>query len=315
MKRRLITLRRIFIAGFKNFFRNSWLSIAATAVMIVALVNMLSAVVLNVTTNKAVTELSTNLKVSVYIKDDAKESDIFALKQVFEDNQYVAEVEYVSKEQARDQFVASFQEDPALLEGLALIGGNSLPASVEIGVSDLSKIEEVGEIAKQEQYSAVVDNVSLGKTEVKSTLNRAAGVQKFITFATVITAAIFALVSVLIIFNTIRMAIFTRSDEIRTQKLLGATPGYIRGPFLVESAMYGIFAGIISASVIYGGVSFLGSKIATSDELGLVQTYELFAKEPAVIALMFAGSITVGIIVGITSSYLALKRYLKIKHW
>lgn len=315
MRRRLITLRRILIAGFKNFFRNAWLSIAATAVMVVALTNMLSAVVLNVTTNKAVTELSTNLKVSVYIIDGASEQDVLSLKQVFDNNEFVAETEYVTKEQARDEFVASFQEDPELLEGLALIGGNSLPASLEIGVSDLSKIEEVGSIAEQQQYSNIVESVSLGKTEVKSTLDRAAGVQRFITIATVATAAIFALVSVLIIFNTIRMAIFTRSDEIRTQKLLGATPGYIRGPFLVESGMYGTVAGIISAGVVYGVVNFLGSKIATSDELGLVQTYELFAKEPYVIALMFAGSIAVGIFIGVVSSYIALKRYLKIRHW
>lgn len=315
MKRRLITLRRIFIAGFKNFFRNAWLSIAATAVMVVALTNMLSAVVLNVTTNKAVSELSTNLKVSVYIKPESAEADILALKQVFENNQYVAKTEYISQDQARDNFVASFKEDPALLEGLALIGGNSLPASIEVGVKDLSKIEEVGNIAKQEQYSSIVDNVSLGKTEVKATINRAAGVQKFITIATIVTAAVFAFVSVLIIFNTIRMAIFTRSDEIRTQKLLGATPGYIRGPFLVESSMYGVTAGIISSGVVYGVVNFLGGKIATSDELGLVQTYELFAKEPLVIALMFASSIAMGVLIGVISSYIALKRYLKIRYW
>ena len=315
MRRRLITLRRILIAGFKNFFRNAWLSIAATAVMVVALTNMLSAVVLNVTTNKAVSELSTNLKVSVYIKPDSSEKDILALKAVFESNQYVAETEYISQDQARDNFVASFKEDPALLEGLALIGGNSLPASIEVGVKDLSKIEEVGNIAKQEQFSNIVDNVSLGKTEVKATISRAAGVQKFITVATIVTAAVFAFVSVLIIFNTIRMAIFTRSDEIRTQKLLGATPGYIRGPFLVESSMYGITAGIVSASVVYGVVNFLGSKIATSDELGLVQTYELFAKEPLIIALMFMSSIAMGILIGVISSYIALKRYLKIRFW
>jgi cell division transport system permease protein len=315
MRRRLITLRRIFIAGFKNFFRNAWLSIAATAVMVVALTNMLSAVVLNVTTNKAVSELSTNLKVSVYIKEASPEQDVLALKQVFDTNEFVAESEYITQEQARENFVNSFQEDAELLEGLALIGGNSLPASLEVGVSDLSKIEEVGAIAQQQQYSAIVDSVSLGKTEVKATLDRAAGAQRFVTIATVITAAIFALVSVLIIFNTIRMAIFTRSDEIRTQKLLGATPGYIRGPFLVESSVYGIVAGIISAGTVYGVVNFLGGKIAGSDELGLVQTYELFGKEPLVIALMFAGSITVGVIIGIISSYIALKRYLKIRHW
>lgn len=315
MKRRLITLRRIYIAGSKNFIRNSWLTIAATAVMVVALVNMLTAVVLNVTTKNAVSELSTNLKVSVYLNDDFKEARAAQLKQAFENDQYVKEVNYVTKEKAQDQFMESFKEDPKLLEGLALIGSDSLPASIEVGVSDLSKMEEVGNIAKDKQYEDLVNSVSLGKTEVKETINRAATVQKFITISTLTTALVFAIVSILIIFNTIRMAIFTRSDEIRTQKLLGATSYFIRGPFLVESSLYGVLAGVISASVVVGGIYFLGDKISSTEELGLTDTYNMFTKQPITIAMMYIGSITAGVIIGITSSYLALKRYLKIRNW
>lgn len=312
MRRKLITLRRIAIAGVKNFFRNSWLTVAATAVMVVALTIILMAVVLNVTARNAIGEMSKNLKVSIYIKDDAKTEVVAQLKRELTTNPYVAEVDYISKEQAQQQFSDSFQNDQKLLEGLALIGGNTLPASFEVSVSNLSKINEVGEIPKQEVFKDVVDDVTIGKTDVRKTIDRAAAAQRFITTASVIAAAIFAVVSMLIIFNTIRMAIFTRSEEIRIMKLIGATPGYIRGPFLVESSMYGVIAGVIATSVVLVAIFSLGSKVSTQAEFAATYT---FFSDPKIIAAMYLGAILLGILVGVISSMFAMEKHLKLKDW
>lgn len=312
MNRKLITLRRICASGIKNFFRNSWLSIAATAVMVVALVIVLMSVVLNVTARNAIAELSKNLKVSVYLKEGAENDEIKKLQRAIYGNTTVVSVDHVTTVQAQEQFAQSFQNDKKLLEGLALVGGNSLPASLEISVKDLSQLQAVGSIAEQDQYKSIVESVSLGKTDVKRTIERAGASQRFITTASIIAAAVFAVVSMLIIFNTIRMAIFTRSDEIRTMKLLGATPGYIRGPFLVESSMYGIVAGIIAASVVVAGVVPLGSKVANQAEFAA--TYEFFTT-PTVIVGMYASAIMAGVLVGVVSSTLAMEKHLKLKHW
>jgi len=310
--RYVIMLRRIIIAGVKNFFRNSWLSIAATAVMVVAIVIVLMALVLNVVTRNAIAELSSNLKVSLYLQADADDVLRQQLQAEFVKNAYVSKVEYISKEQAQKQFAESFQEDKKLLEGLALIGSNTLPASFEIGVSDLTQLEAVGTIAKDEQYASIVESVSLGKTDVKKTIDRAANAQQFITTTSIIAASVFAIVSMLIIFNTIRMAIFTRADEIRSQKLLGATPSYIRGPFLVESSMYGIIAGIIASSIVVFAVYSLGDKLANQAEFTASYT---FLTDPKTITIMYLSSILLGILVGMFSSTLAMGRYLKLKHW
>lgn len=312
MRRKLITLRRIFISGVKNFFRNSWLTVAATAVMVVALTIILMAVVLNVTARNAIAELSKNLKVSVYLKDDASPDDVAALKKELVTNPNVAEVTYVSKDQAQQQFTSSFQNDQKLLEGLALLGGNTLPASFEVSVSNLSKINEVGEIPKKDIYKKIVDSITLGKTDAKKTIDRAAAAQRFITTASVIAASIFAVVSMLIIFNTIRMAIFTRSEEIRIMKLIGATPGYIRGPFLVESSMYGVIAGIIATSVVVAATFSLGSKVSAQAEFAT--TYNFFT-DPKIIVAMYGGAIMLGILVGVISSLLAMEKHLKLKYW
>jgi cell division transport system permease protein len=312
MKRKLITLRRIFKSGIKNFFRNSWLSVAATAVMVVAIVIMLIATILNVTANNAIAELSKNLKVSIYLKEDAQKQDIDVLKNALVTNQYVADVTFTSKEDAQKAFIASFQNDAKLLEGLALVGSGSLPASFDVSVRDLSKIDGVGQIAKQDQFKNVVESVTLGKTDAKKTIDRAASAQNFITLASIIAAGVFAGVSVLIIFNTIRMAIFTRAEEIRIMKLIGATPGYIRGPFLVEASMYGVIAGIIATSVVLAGVFALGPKIANQAEFSA--TYDFFTS-PVIISAMYGASLLMGILVGVISSMLAMEKHLKLKHW
>lgn len=312
MKRKLIILRRIYTTGFKNFIRNSWLSIAAIAVMVVSIMIILTSVIANVAMNNIISELSKNIKISVYFIPGTSEKEIFVLRDDFDSNENVFSTSYISEEDAQQAFISSNQDDKQLLQGLALLGSSSLPASLEVSVDDLSKINEVGKIAEKEEYIDIVEEISLGKTDVQKTIDRAASAQKFITRASIISAAVFALVSMLIIFNTIRMAIFTRQDEIRTEKLLGATRGYIRGPFLVESSIYGIIAGTLGTTLVLFGAYIIANRIANQAELSSTRD---FFSEPNIIILMFASSILFGVLVGVISSAMAMVKYLKLRKW
>ena len=312
LKHKLITLGRIIRGGGKNFIRNAWLSIAATAVMVVALTIILLAIVLTVTARGAIKELSKNLKISIYLKEDVGEKERQKLQKALTDNRYVAGVEYISVAQAHARFSESFRNDPQLLEGLALVGGDTLPASLEVSVNNLDKITEVAAIPKSADFEPSVESITLGKTDAKKTIDRAASAQKFIISSSALAAAIFALVSVLIIFNTIRMAIFTRSQEIRIMKLIGATPSYIRGPFLVEASLYGVVAGLLATSAVYSLILSLGSKVSTQAEFA--EAYNFFVQPMMMVALL-AGSVAAGVLIGVLSSTLAMVRYLKLRHW
>lgn len=307
MKRKLITLRRILIAGVKNFVRNSWLSIAAIAVMVVSIIIILSSIVMNVATQNTISELSKNIKIAVYFLPDTEEDQIFQLKKEFESDSRVAEVTYISSEKAQNDFIETNKADQQLLQGLALIGGNSLPASLEVSVSDLSLINSVADIARQDKYKDYIEDLNVGKQDVQRTINDAANAQRFITRASIIAASIFVGVSILIIFNTIRMAIFTRQEEIRTEKLLGATRSYIKGPFLVESAIYGIISGIIGSSIVLATV-----RVITHSDFSYTRD---FFTDPKIMALCILGSVLFGMIVGYISSSLAISKYLRLRHW
>ena len=308
----MLTLGRILLTGIRSFIRNSWLTIAATAIMVVSITILLVAIVLNVTTQNAITEVSRNLRIAVYLQDSSTEEDWQPLRDELYQNNYVSSVHYVSKQEAQIRFSESFGDDQGVVEGLEIVGGDSLPASLEISVNDLNQIESVGAIASAEEYDSIVESVSLGKTDAKKTIERASSVRNFVVRASVITAGVFASVSILIIFNTIRIAIFTRSEEIRIMKLIGATPGFIRGPFLVEASMYGIIAGLIATGTVYAMVIALGGRVATQPEFAA--TYDFFTQD-LIVGYMAAGSIIGGVFIGFVSAMLAMERYLRLRNW
>lgn len=309
---RTIMFWRVIKAGMRNLFRNAWLSIAAVAVMMVALTIMLISLVLNVTTRDVISHLSRDIKASIYINDEAPKADRQELEDTLRRQDFVATVTFVSKEEAQQRFMNSFRNDKQLLAGLTLAGGDTLPASLEVSVKDLNRMPEVERMANQSQFKPVVESITLGKTDARRTIDRAAGIQDFVTKASIVAAAVFTLVSVLIIFNTIRMALFTRAEEIRIMKLIGATPWYIRGPFLVEASFYGVISGVVATTVVYSAILSIGPKIATQEEFA--RSYEYFT-QPTIIMYISLGAILAGILVGLFSSALAMKRYLKLKNW
>lgn len=315
MKRKFISFWRITKAGGKNFLRNAWLSIAATAVMMVALTIMLSAVVLNVSTRNAVKELSKKIKVTVYLTDDASEDRRNVVIARLKTEPGVDGVEFVDRREAERRFKTSQnKEDKAFIEqALALTGASTLPESLEVSLTDLSKSGQLVSVAKEEGYKDVVDDVSVGKNDVaKETIARATSAQKYIVRGSIFAAILFAMVSVLIIFNTIRMAIFTRSEEIRIMKLIGATPNYIKGPFLVESCMYGLIAGVLANVVVYSAILSIGPKVQSQAEFA--ESYSMFT-QTSVMLITLAAAIGAGMLVGIISSLLAMNKYLRLKHW
>lgn len=315
MKHFFVTFSRLFKYGVQNFFRNAWLSIAASAVMIVAITITLSSVILNVTARNAIKELSKDIKVSIYFQEEVSESDREMLRSDLLKNDSVVQVDYITHEIAQKRL--KDQQDQGFVDQtLALLGSDALPESFDVSVNNLDKLEEVGDIARQDKYNKIVgqnpDDITLGKTRSKETIKRASGAQRIITLGSIVAAAIFAAVSVLIIFNTIRMAIYTRSEEIKIMKLIGATPSYIRGPFIVEASLYGVIAGGLGSAITYLGVYSLGQRV--SDQREFMETYKLFT-DTKVIILMVSGALITGILVGVISSGLAMVKHLRLKHW
>ena len=118
---------------------------------------------------------------------------------------------------------------------------------------------------------------------------------------------LFIVTSVLITFNTIRLAIYTSREEISVMRLVGASNMYIRGPFIISGILYGFLSGLVVLLLFYPMTYWLGS--TTADFFGGVNIFEYYLGHFAFVLFVIVGS---GILLGALSSYLAVRRYLKV---
>ena len=308
-RHRLLIIYRIFVLGLQNFIRNAWLTIIALAMMTMAITFALSGIILNVTSTNVISDLSHNLKISIYLQPDVSSEDAQPLISTLNSHQDVDNVAYISATEAREEFSTTYN-DEYLSEAIELVGDDAFPASLEVSAKDLNKVGAIEEIAYDSQYSTLVESISLGKLDAQTTIDRAISIQNFLIRLSVILVLTFGLISIAVIFNTIRMAIFSRSEEIQIMRFIGAPTHFIYGPFLVEAGLFGILAGSLSVSLIYISLNIFSERILAVEEL--IESYVYFTDSILIIILMVMGSILGGIIVGISACLWALKRYLKL---
>lgn len=293
------------VAGTRNFFRNAWLSVAATAVMVITLTIMLSAVVFNMALGDTLDQVTESIDVAIFFEDEAPRSTIDELQEELMRLENVTAVEYISKADALERYRRENIDNPDILEAVSE-SDNPLPRSLEIQVEDLNLIDELIILSQDERFVPAIEDTSLGDNR-RTTIERIADTRQFLISFGVIASLIFATISILIIFNTIRMAIFARGDEIGIMRLVGATNGFIRGPFIFESVLDGIIAAGISLGIIYLGLLQGATRIV--DFVNFENTLEFFT---TMWPLVVIGTIAAGILLGIISSMMAMVRYLKL---
>ncbi len=311
MRRKLITISRIFKSGLTNFIRNAWLTVAAIAVMVITLTIVLFSVIANATFANTIQQITDKIDISIYLKDGTSDESKDMIINTLNDLSNVREIEYLSKEQARDEFIENNEDDVDLRLSIAQAGENPIPATIRIKPVDVNKLEELNQEINQQNWGEFILEISYQKDR-KTAIDNIASATTFFRKAGVIGVAVFALISMLIIFNTLRMAIFNRREELNIMRLLGASTWYIRGPFVVETVLYGIVAAIISV-VLCNALFVVSSSAFGASSLGLLDlkfANEYFAKN---FWKILAIQLAIGILIGGVSSIIATRRYLKFK--
>jgi cell division transport system permease protein len=311
--RKLITIERIFKNGFVNFGRNIWLAIAAIAMMAVTLTILLFGLVTNITFTHTINDLTSHITLSAYLKDDITPQQRDKFISDLKKQPQVKSVDYTSKEDALKQYKQTNIDNPVLLGAIAETG-NILPASVEIKPYDPNDLQQIQDFLDKPAQQALQSGPSSYKNnqDRKAAIDQIAKATRIFKQAGAAGIIIFALVSILIIFNTIRMAIFNRRDELVIMRLLGATPAYIRGPFIVETVLYGIVAAGLSLTVCYT-LFKVSSSVLKASSLGLLDIDYASNYFTHHLPIILTGQIAMGIIIGAASSALATRRYLRLK--
>jgi cell division transport system permease protein len=248
LNHRLITQWRIVKAGCQNFVRNLTLAVAAMAVMIITLTIILFSVIANATFANTIKQITDRIDISVYLKDDVTEEERNKLISDVKNISNVKSVEYISKDKALEDYKRANANNLDLLLAISQTD-NPLPASLRIKPNDPNKIEEIRTFLERGDVKALQSDETSYSGDRKEAIDKITAATRFIGQAGIAGVIVFTLVSMLIIFNTIRMAIFNRRDELQIMRLLGASTSFIRGPFIVETVLYGIIAALISVSL------------------------------------------------------------------
>ncbi len=311
MKHRFITIGRVIKGGAQNFIRNATLAIAAIAVMVITLTIILFSIIANATFGNTIQQITDKIDISVYLKDsvtaEQKEKLLHDLKQI----ENVKDVKYSSKDQALENYKNQNQNNIDLLLAISQTD-NPLPATVLVKPKDPNRIQEIQSYLDKVDVKALQSDKTSYSGDRKTALDKITKAALFLKQAGLVSVVIFATVSMLIIFNTIRMAIFNRRDELQIMRLLGASTWYIRGPFVVETVMYGIVSAIVSVTLC-NALFVVSSSAFDASSLGLLDikfANDYFANH---FWIILGAQLTIGIIIGAASSIIATRRYLKFK--
>ena len=280
-------------AGYsKTRLRSSYLSLVISISLVLFLLGVLGLVLINA--KELADYLRESLSFSIMLDDNAKEPDIRMLQKDLDAKPYVKSTEYISKDAAALKMKKELGED-----FISFLGDNPLPPSIDVYLhSGYTSPDSVAKIEKYVREYTFVKEVSVPES-LLFLINE--NVKKISLFLLVISAFLF-LIALTIINNTIRLSIYSRRFLIRTMQLVGATRAFIRGPFLIQSAIQGLLAALVAMSLLIGLLYLIEKEFFLM--FSFESTYLLF--------LLGASIIITGILINVISTFFSVNRYLSI---
>ncbi len=303
-------LKRIIRSGFVDFWRNNFVSVASVFVLTTTLFVLGALVFVQALLASTLVSLQERVDINVYFTTDAPEQKILSVQDQLVQLPEVGDIKYVSRSDALLQFRENHADDQLILQALDELDENPLGAALNIRAKETSQYANIAQfledIGTQEIGTAsIIDKVDYFQNKVAiDRLTAFIASAERIGFGVTI---LLALLSVLITFNTIRLAIYTSRDEISVMRLVGASNTYIRGPFVIEGMLAGVAASIIVLALFYPLTLWLGS--ITESFFGGFNLFVYYMSHFTQVAMLTTGS---GIILGGVSSFLAVKKYLKV---
>ena len=304
---------RIVKYGTSGFKRNIWLSTAATVVMAITLIILFVTIVASVILTNTAEMMRDKIDITIYLKPNTSAEVLEDLTTTISRDPNIKTVDVSTSEEEYEKFLEENADSDEVLNVLdaemkeIMIG--KMQATMRIKVYDVDNLDSIKAIVEtNDDFVKYTDKeksptYDVNRAEIATITSWA----KIARTGGIILAAVFLVISVLIIFSTIRMAIFSRREEIYMMKLVGAEKSFIRGPFLVEAEICGIIAGLVAATVSYFGFMVMAPKL---DGYGIdISTIKDVLQSNKLI-LVYLAFVLSGIVIGRASARLAVSKYL-----
>ncbi len=298
-----------------HHFRRNWTTVLGAIVTIFLSLFIIGLFVLgSVMISSVVGGVEDSVTIQAYLSDNASESAVQSLQSKIEGWDNVESVTYKSKDQALEEYRTSMSNRNASDAVAALDGENPLPASLVITLADPQEVADTAErIMNDSSFAQIRDTAddpeSSPSDDVvygQGTVDRLFEVTNYIRLAAVVLVVMLTFVAFVFINNTIRLAITARRREIAIMRLVGASNGFIRGPFVMEGVLEALIAALLAIAALVGGMHVL---------LPMLQenlSFLAFNVPNEVLYATFGGLLLIGIVIGLFGSAIAMRRYLKV---
>ncbi|MFA6274312.1 MAG: permease-like cell division protein FtsX [Candidatus Paceibacterota bacterium] len=303
----MVKFKRIVKAGFINFKRNGLISWAAVLITTITLSVITIIILLQAVLYSSLDQIKDKVDVTIYFNVGVAENRIMSLKESIEKLPEVAQVSYTSSEDALKLFRERHSKDYPTIQALDEIGENPLGAYFNVKAKDISQYESIANFLKSDNAlvlgsDSIIDKVNYHENKlVIDRLNAIiAGAQKL----GFLIALLFIAISMIITFNTIRLTIFIFKEEIGVMRLVGASKTRVRGPFMIQGAIYGAIATGVTMLIFWPTTAWLGRNMTGFLGVNMYDYYLSNFFEIFAIILLF------GVLLGIISSFLAIRKYL-----
>ncbi len=301
-------IKRIFKSGWQSFSRDGDIAAANIFIMTMTILLATSLFLLKDISQILISAIREKADISVYFKTVAQEEDILNIQEELSKIPEVKDVEYVSKEKALEDFVQRHKDDPVLMGSLEEVGGNPFLAALNIRAFEASQYQAVVnflDATLAPSYKDLIEKVDYYQR--KPVIERIFALTSGTGKVGISLSIVLAIVAILVAFNTIRLAILNQAEEIKIQRLVGASNWFIRGPFLVQGAISGIISTLISLLIFTLICWFLGPKIEFL--FSGLNVWKFFTGNFFTIILI---QLSTGILLGAISSSIAIRKYLKV---
>lgn len=277
--------------------RNAWLAAASAGTVAIALLILGAALLVVLNTNSVATHLESQVEISVIVKKDLPREQVEELGTRLRNLAGVKEVDFVSKEQALEKIKENFSDRRGVLE--AIKGQNPLPDVYRV---KMQKPEQVKPAAREIETMFGVDKVKYGQGVVEKLF----AITNWVRVAGSVLIGLLSLASVFLIYTTIRLTVFARRKEINIMKYLGATNWFIKLPFVLEGLVIGLIGAGVAVGILYFSYTSLLETVTVS-----LPTLPL-TRDWRQLALVFEGLLGAGVLLGVSGSFIAVRRYLHV---
>ena len=302
-----INFKRVFNFALSDFSRNKGISIAAIFILITTTLLFTGLFFLHGISDFLVSTIRDKIDITAYFKSDAVESDILTVRDdIIKVSPDVRRVEYVSKEEALTAFNKRHGESDVISRALSEVGGNPfLPSLNIITNGSPEQYENIANLLEGDEYGNLIEKVDF--SEKRDTIEKVFSITSGLSRFGLLMGALLALTAAFVVFNTIKLVIENSKEEIATMKIVGAANWFIRAPFVIEGALFGIAAFLFCFFATVLIVFFLSRGLSV-----ILPGFSLLAYYMHSLWVIALIQLVSGVGLGVISSYVVVRKYLKI---